>query len=519
MNEQSATAKQMAPNDKKSSRKSVALTVGSWFYDENRPLGPRGGFGQVFWGWSADDVEVAVKRLHASAESAAHRELRIAEDLVVGEFDHVMPVLDAGCDVSSGGYYIVMDKADESLQDLLDRDHQFDSRQAASVMLEIVKGLLEVKHIVHRDLKPANVLSHGSAWKIADFGIARFVADATATDTLKYCLSAYYAAPEQWLHERANGATDVYALGCIGFALLTGQPPFKGVSHDDLREQHLNSDVAALPDSVTPQLRTLLLSMMRKAPASRPTAQKVREVLEQILDSKEQAGLGSNALAQVAAKIEGLNAANDRQASAESVKQKERERLAQTGRLILDSLVTDLKTEIQRAAPNANFSKGQEISLGSGVLRLPGNPHKVLAPGLFPQSGWDVVLGQVIALARKPQQNHGRDEGYQISSSLWYCKLPDTDQYRWYEVNYWGAFRNDRFSPYELTDNIRDADVAASMVMHIYDVCWGPNPIDDEDAAEFRERWLTMFAKAVDGSLRRPNTMPLRRHYWKDGQY
>ena len=519
MNEQSAATQKMALKGEKSSRKSIELSAGSWLYDENRPLGPRGGFGQVFLGWSSEDMEVAVKRLHASAESAAHRELRIAEDLVVGEFDHVMPFLDAGCDVSSGGYYIVMDKADESLQDLLDRDHKFNSRDAAGVMLEIAKGLLEVKHIVHRDLKPANVLSHKGAWKIADFGIARFVADATATDTLKYCLSAYYAAPEQWLHERASGATDVYALGCIGFALLTGQPPFEGASHDDLREQHLNSDVPALPASVTPQLRTLLFSMMRKAPASRPTAQKVQDVLKQILESREQEGLGSNALAQVAAKIEGLNAASDRQASAESVKQKERERLAQAGRLILDSLATELKAEIQRAAPNANFSKGQEISLGSGVLRLPGNPQKVLAPGLFRESGWDVVLGQVIALARKPQQNHGRDEGYEISSSLWYCKLPDTEQYRWYEVNYWGAFRNDRFSPYELTVNIRDADVAASMVMHTYDVCWGPHPIDDEDAAEFRERWLTMFAKAVDGSLSRPRVLPLRRHYWKDGQY
>lgn len=519
MNEQSAATRKMAPKDETASRKSIDLSARSWLYDENRPLGPRGGFGQVFWGWSSEGMEVAVKRLHASADSAAHRELRIAEDLVVGEFNHVMPVLDAGCDVSSGGYYIVMAKASESLQDLLDRDHQFNSRDAAGVMLEIAKGLLEVKHIVHRDLKPANVLSHSGAWKIADFGIARFVADATATDTLKYCLSAYYAAPEQWLHERATNATDVYALGCIGFALLTGRPPFEGSSHDELREQHLNSDAPVLSSAVAPQLRTLLVSMMRKAPASRPTIEKICEVLRQITSDNEPQGLGLNALAQAAAKIEGLNAVSDRQASVEAVKQKDRERLAQTGRLILDSIVSELKTEIQKAAPNANFSKGNEITLGHGVLRLPGNNQKILPPGLFRECGWDVVLGESILVSRRPNQTHGRDQGYQIGSSLWYCNMPNSDQYRWYEVNYWGAFRNDKFSPYGLTDNIRDADVAASKTMHIYDVCWGPFPIDDDDASEFKERWLSLFAKSVDGSLASPRTMPLRRFYWKDGQF
>jgi len=74
------------------------------------------------------------------------------------------------------------------------------------------------------DLKPDNILYHDGKWKIADFGIARFVEEATASNTLKEFLSPWYAAPEQWRLERATHGTDVYALGCIAFCLLTGKP-------------------------------------------------------------------------------------------------------------------------------------------------------------------------------------------------------------------------------------------------------------------------------------------------------
>ena len=63
------------------------------------------------------------------------------------------------------------------------------------VLLEMVQGLSEVGEIVHRNLKPDNILYHEGLWKIADFGIARFVEEATASNTLKDCLSPFYAAP------------------------------------------------------------------------------------------------------------------------------------------------------------------------------------------------------------------------------------------------------------------------------------------------------------------------------------
>lgn len=79
------------------------------------------------------------------------------------------------------------------------------------------------------------MLLHDGKWKIADFGIARFVEDATSAHTVREFLSPQYAAPEQWIGERATQATDVYALCCVAYTLLTGEPPFPG---PDYQRQH-----------------------------------------------------------------------------------------------------------------------------------------------------------------------------------------------------------------------------------------------------------------------------------------
>jgi serine/threonine-protein kinase len=480
----------------------------------SRPLGPPGGFGEVFLGRSAANKPAAVKRIKLASADGAHRELKMAEYLVTGNFKNVMPILDSGKDPATGTYFIVMPVAECSLQDAIAKGAH-DVSQAVEVMLQITNGLTEVQKIVHRDLKPGNVLMHRESWKITDFGIARFADTATASDTLKDVMSAHYAAPEQWRFERATSATDVYALGCIGYALLTGAPPFIG-SRDALREHHLGTAPPSLPDSVPAQFKTLLSSMLRKAPESRPTISKVTTVLNQLVTNQQQ-NYGVNALATAAAKVESIHATHERQASVENMARNDREILARTGKSILAGMGHELLTLALAAAPNAAYSQKGEINLGLGVLHLPSQTSKILPPGLFKESGWDVVLGEAISAVRNGSRKNG--DGYVISASLWYAKLPKTDQYRWYEVSYWGAFRNDPCQPYELTDKVPDADKAAAPVLHVYDICWGPLPIDDDDADEFNERWLALFAKAADGSLARPRTLPLRRYFWKDRQF
>jgi len=155
--------------------KKIKLPTGIFEYDPTQPLGKRGGFGQVFAGRTAAGNEVAIKKLHVSAADAAHRELRIAEELKGRALKHVIPFIDSGEDADTGDYFLVMPKADESLQAAVENGGIMNATAAAVVLLEIVKGLNEVADLVHRDLKPDNLLRHENGWKVADLGIARFV--------------------------------------------------------------------------------------------------------------------------------------------------------------------------------------------------------------------------------------------------------------------------------------------------------------------------------------------------------
>jgi len=191
----------------------IQLPKGEWFYDPEKPLGNPGGFGAVFQGHSIEFGIVAVKKLHITAEEAGHREIRVANELMQKQLTHVMPILDAGMDAESGGYFFVMPCAEYSLQDEINRQKKISEVEAVGILSQIVSGLLEVPNIVHRDLKPGNILFHENNWQIADFGIARFIEESTSINTLKDFLSPQYASPEQWKQEK------VTEDGCILFRL------------------------------------------------------------------------------------------------------------------------------------------------------------------------------------------------------------------------------------------------------------------------------------------------------------
>jgi eukaryotic-like serine/threonine-protein kinase len=185
----------------------IKLPKGEWEYDLQAPLGKPGGFGQVFVGRGNGYDRVAVKRLHLKANDAAHRELEIANELAQFTLEHVIPVLDAGQDALSDYYFVVMPCAEKSLQDEFKAVGKFNEADAVRILQDIAAGLVEARKFVHRDLKPLNILFHDGRWKIADFGIARFVEESTSLQTLKECLSPPYAAPEQFKLEHATSAT------------------------------------------------------------------------------------------------------------------------------------------------------------------------------------------------------------------------------------------------------------------------------------------------------------------------
>jgi serine/threonine protein kinase len=255
----------------------------------------RGGMGIVC---RASDLvlhrTVAVKVLSAALvdDDSTHvarfeREARAAAALA---HPSVVAVYDTGADEATR--FIVMEwVSGRSLATIL-RDRGPLEPASATQIAAAVADALAAAHaagIVHRDVKPANVMvTEDGAVKVLDFGIARTLDATGLTHTSSVLGSAPYMAPEQARGEPADERSDIYSLGCLLYALLTGRPPFTGelaaVVH-----QHVHLDPRPLREQngrVSPRLDALVMAMLAKSPEARPqSAVEVRDRLQATLAS------------------------------------------------------------------------------------------------------------------------------------------------------------------------------------------------------------------------------------------
>lgn len=210
----------------------------------------------------------------------------------------IVSVYDTGEDYSDGVPvpYIVMEYVDgQTLRELLASGRKLLPERA----MEIVAGVLtalDYSHqagIVHRDIKPGNVmLTRSGTVKVMDFGIARAIADASATMTATAAVigTAQYLSPEQAKGEKVDARSDLYSAGCLLYELLTGQPPFTGDSPVSVAYQHVreNPKPPSLVDAaVTPQMDAIVLKSLAKNPDNRyQSATEMREDIERALDGR-----------------------------------------------------------------------------------------------------------------------------------------------------------------------------------------------------------------------------------------
>ncbi|MCX5199077.1 serine/threonine protein kinase [Streptomyces sp. NBC_00249] len=252
----------------------------------------QGGIGEV---WRGFDVElgraVAVKVL---LEFDASEELlrRFRREAAIGarlQHPGITVVHDIG--QHDNRLFIVMELLEgEDLAHLLARSpHGLPQGTALGLALQAAEALTaaHAQKVVHRDLKPANLflLTDGGRLKICDFGIAR-TADSTGglTVTGRVFGTPSYMAPEQWRGEHVDARCDLYALGCVLFALLTGEPPFPGAEQAVwvLMRRHLDETPPVL-DGVPPALAELVASLLAKDPAARPDAPATADRLRALL--------------------------------------------------------------------------------------------------------------------------------------------------------------------------------------------------------------------------------------------
>ncbi|MEU3843455.1 serine/threonine-protein kinase [Streptomyces sp. NPDC028635] len=247
------------------------------------PIG-RGAMGEV---WRGHDEmlsrPVAVKLLleQASSDATAAARFRLeAQTAGALNHPHVVGVLDFG--QHDERLYLVMELVEGHSLARLTRQP---AERVAHIAAQAAAGLAAAHQqgIVHRDIKPANLLldPHGTL-KIGDFGIARFLDDpgAALTATGQIVGTGLYLAPERALGRPAGPPSDVYALGCVLYQLLTGQPPFQADTALGVLHQHL--DAAPVPPRdlgvrLPPAFEDFLLDLLAKEPEDRPSAQAIAD--------------------------------------------------------------------------------------------------------------------------------------------------------------------------------------------------------------------------------------------------
>ncbi|MDP9176897.1 MAG: serine/threonine-protein kinase [Gemmatimonadota bacterium] len=205
-------------------------------YRVERVLG-RGGMATVY---AAEDVKhrrrVALKILHRDCRAALGGDRFLREIELTGNLQHpnILPMFDSGD--ADGMLYYVMPLVDgHSLRARMHEQGQLPFDEAIRIATDVA-GALDYAHkrgVVHRDIKPENILLAGNHTFVADFGIAKAkdAAGEALTATGLLVGTPAYMSPEQASGERELDArSDIYALGCVVYEMLAGEPPFIGSS-------------------------------------------------------------------------------------------------------------------------------------------------------------------------------------------------------------------------------------------------------------------------------------------------
>jgi serine/threonine-protein kinase len=240
-------------------------------------------------------VKVVERGVAPTAAARFLREVRIAARLT---HPHVLGLHDSG-EVGGLLYYVMPYVEGETLRERMTREGAPSLTDAVRLLRELADALAyaHAHGVVHRDLKPENVLLAGGHAVVADFGIAKALADATQgeragelsraaslTGTGISLGTPAYMAPEQASGEGVDHRADLYALGVIAYELIGGAHPFAGRSSLALVAAHLSEAPAPLSErrpDVPPTLAALVAQLMAKNPADRPpSAEAVLRTLE-----------------------------------------------------------------------------------------------------------------------------------------------------------------------------------------------------------------------------------------------
>ena len=276
-------------------------------YRVERELGA-GGMATVYLAQDLKhDRKVAIKvlRPELAAVIGADRFLTEIKTTANLQHPHILPLFDSGVAAARGHesrvaspdgrndptddetrdprpatflYYVMPFVEGETLRDRLTREKQLPIADAVRIGTEVA-GALDYAHrqgVIHRDIKPENILLHDGRALVADFGIALAASRAGSTRMTETGMSLgtpHYMSPEQAMGEREITArSDVYALGCVVYEMLCGEPPFSGPTAQAIVAKVLTEVPRPLipkRHTIPPHVEHAVLVALEKLPADR----------------------------------------------------------------------------------------------------------------------------------------------------------------------------------------------------------------------------------------------------------
>jgi eukaryotic-like serine/threonine-protein kinase len=235
-------------------------------------------------------VALKVLRTELAATMGPERFLREIEVAARLQHPHILPLHDSG-QAREFLYYVMPFVDGHNLRHRITRQGELPIHEAVKILAEVTDALAYAhsQGVVHRDIKPENILLSGRHALVTDFGVAKAVSEATGRHNLTTAGVALgtpaYMAPEQAAGESTiDQRADIYALGVLGYELVSGRTPFSGRSSQEVLAAHITQPPAPLcghRPACPAELEAVIMKCLAKRPGDRwQTADELLAALE-----------------------------------------------------------------------------------------------------------------------------------------------------------------------------------------------------------------------------------------------